>query len=157
MDKAILLTKLSQCEDETNFLYLSYLDATQTEFESETKKFETLISELKTLSELQYNFNELSTKAQEFGISRRDYRELCDMVCIIIGDSITELCKYTKDGIVTVPTKFEDYCPFYSTSLVVYGSNIHDTVKYEGKIYKVLDTKLEQSQYYSIYCSTLDF
>ena len=157
MDKAILLTRLTKCEDENNELYQCYKDAIQKYFDTEEKKFTQLIKDIKYLSNIQYDFSKLSEGAKSFSITRRDYRELCDMVCILIGDSLTELCKYTKDGIVTAPTKFEDYCPFYSTSLVVYGSNIHDTVKYEGKTYKVLDTKLEQSQYYSIYCSTLDF
>lgn len=156
MDKAILLTRLTKCEDENNELYQCYKDATKKYFDTEEKKFNQLIKDIKYLSNIQYDFSKLSEGAKSFDITRRDYRELCDMVCMIIGDSISDLCNHTRNGIITSPSKFEDYCPFYSNDLVVYGNSDNKVFLYEGKKYYLIETKVEETPYYTIHCSSIE-
>lgn len=156
MDKAILLTRLTKYEDTNNPLYQCYIDATQKTFDTEEKKFTQLINDIKYLTEIQYDFSLLSKGADIFDITRRDYRELCDMVCMIIGDSISDLCNHTRNGIITVPSRFEDYCPFYSNDIVVYGNSDNKVFMYEGKKYYLIETKLEETPYYTIKCSSIE-
>lgn len=155
MDKALLITKLNKCEDTNNVLYNCYSNAFQNNYESLSEEFDQHIADLKTISEIMYDFDSLTTESAKFGISRRDYRELCDMVCTIIGDRINEICKQSKEPIITKPSKFEDYCPFTSDDMVVYG-NIDRLFKYDGEIYRVVESKLEETPYYIVYCNSIE-
>lgn len=155
MDKAVLLTKLSGYNDRSFELYEHYLNATSKSFVDEKEEFDTCISSIKKLTEKQYDFGWLSENAAEFECNRRDFKALCDDVCVLLGNRIDELCKHTRNPIVTKPTKFEDYCPFTSETLVAYGSNVTE-VRVDGKVCRVVDTKLESTPYYNIYVSQLD-
>lgn len=155
MDKAILLNKLINAEQSSK-LYDCYINATSNNFENETETFNICIADLKFLSEKQYDFEWLKKEAADFGVSRRDFKNLCDSICVLLGDKINELCKYSKTGIVTKPTRYEDYCPFTSEDLVVYGKNNLLYITYDGYDYNIIETKLEETPYYTIYCSTIE-
>lgn len=155
MDKAILLTKLNKCNDESNIVYACYINATVKSFDNDIMAFNQHIKDIKILNAIQYDFTILSEEARKMELTRRDYRELCDAVCMIIGDRINELCKHSREPIITEPTHFEDYCPFANAEKVVYG-NVPVNFKYFGEYYKVIDTKLEESPYYTIYCSEIE-
>jgi len=156
MDKAVLLTKLIQSQDNPSDLYEYYLDATSRVFESETDAFNKCVKDLKVLSDMQYDFEWLKYEAFSFGVSRRDYKDLMDSVCVLLGERINELCKLTRNGIVTSPTQFEDYCPFNHEDLVLYAIYNINSVEYDGNMYSVVDTKLEETPYYTIYCNKLE-
>lgn len=155
MDKAILLTKLNKCEDESNIVYACYINATSKSFENDIIAFEQHIKDIKVLNAIQYDFTILSEEASKMELTRRDYRELCDAVCMIIGDRINELCKYSKEPIITKPSQFEDYCPFPNEDKVVYGS-VNNSFRFFGETYIVVNTKLEETPYYTIWCNEID-
>lgn len=155
MDKAVLLTKLTRCEDESNIVYACYINATSKSFENDIMAFEQHIKDIKVLTAIQYDFTILSEEAAKMEITRRDYRELCDAVCMIIGDRIDEICRHSREPIVTKPSQFEDYCPFSHADKVVYG-NVDDKFRFFGEMYKVVDAKLEESPYYTIWCSEIE-
>ncbi len=155
MDKAVLLTKLSNYNDKNFELFVYYLNATTSSFIDEKEEFDTLISNIKTLTEKQYDFSWLAENAAEFECNRREFKALCDDVCVLLGNRIDELCKHTRKPIITKPTKFEDYCPFANETLVAYG-NCSENVRVDGKICKIIDTKLESTPYYSVYVNSLD-
>lgn len=155
MDKAVLLTKLSSYNDKSFELYDYYLNATSKSFADEKDEFDTCIASIKKLTDRQYDFAWLSENAAEFECNRREFKALCDDVCVLLGNRIDELCKHTRNPIVTKPTKFEDYCPFSTEALVAYGSNV-ETVRVDGKVCKIVETKLESTPYYNIYVSQID-
>lgn len=155
MDNAILLTKLNNYENKDFELYKYYINATSFNFINETIEFNVCMQSLKELIEKQYDFEWLAENAKIFEVSRRDFRSLCDDVCILLGNRIEELCKYTKVPIYTKPSKFEDYCPFANEIMVVYG-NFNNYVTIEGKHYIIIDTKLESTPYYNIYCNIIE-
>lgn len=156
MDKAVLLTKLSSYNDKNFELFAYYLNATTASFADEKEEFDTLISNIKTLTEKQYDFSWLAENAAEFDCNRRDFKSLCDDVCVLLGNRIDELCRHTHGRpIITKPTKFEDYCPFPNETLVAYG-NCNGTIRVDGRICKIVDTKLENTPYYSVYVNSLD-
>lgn len=156
MDKAILLTKLATFNDNNFEPYRYYLDATSTVFEDEKDEFDTCIEDLKKLVDYQYDFAWLSENASIMECNRREFKALCDDVCVLLGNRIDELCKHTRNPIFTTPSKFEDYCPFTNEAYVVYGNNNENTIKHDGKVYRVIETKLESTPYYNIYVSQLD-
>ena len=153
MSNPTLLRDLIEQEDTNNILYKCYNDSI-IEYENIEDKFHILIEDIKQLSELQYDFKLLTSTAKKFNVSRRDCRDLCDMICEILGDDITSLCR--QNSIVVSPSKYEDYCPYSNESLVLYGNADKNYIKYDGKIYGIVDTKLEETPYYTIYCSLLD-
>lgn len=156
MDKAVLLTKLSNYDDKSFELYEHYLNATSKSFVDEKEEFDTCIASIKLLTEKQYDFGWLSENAAEFDCNRRDFKALCDDVCILLGNRINELCRHNNGRpIITKPTKFEDYCPFSNETLVAYG-NCNSTIRIDGKVCKLVDTKLENTPYYSVYVHSLD-
>ena len=119
MDKAILLTKLNNYENTDFELYKYYLDATSKLYTSEKVEFETCMNDIKILTNKQYDFDWLTENSKIFECNRREFKALCDDVCVILGNRINELCKHTREPIITKPSKFEDYCPFETESLVV--------------------------------------
>lgn len=155
MDNAVLLTKLSNYDDVSFDLFNYYVNATSKTFADNIEEFNTCIENIKKLTELQYDFSWLSENANEFGCNRRDFKTLCDDVCSLLGNRINELCKHTKTPIVTKPSNFEDYCPYSKEMLVAYGSSI-TSVRVDGKLCKIIETKLESTPYYNIYISQLD-
>lgn len=154
----ILLTKLSKYDDKSFELFHFYLNATSSISEDSTEDFNVCIDNLKYLTNKQYDFKWLSENAAAFGVNRRDFKSLCDDVCVLLGYKIEEICKYSKEHIITRPTRFEDYCPFNDGDLVEYGYkiDIDDNIKYNGDRYRVIDKKLESTPYYNIYCSLLE-
>ena len=160
MNNAILLTKLSKMDDLSFELYTYYIDATSKSFLDEITEFNTCINDLKKLTECQYDFAWLSKNASKFEVNRRDFKSLCDDVCMLLGNRIEELCKHNKTPIVTKPTKYEDYCPFASEELVAYGripySHGNNNIIFDGNSYNIIDTKLEISPYYTIYCNLIE-
>ena len=161
MDNAILLTKLNNCNDMSFELYRYYIDATSKSFSDSITEFNTCINDIKKLTDYQYDFSWLCDNASIFGVNRRDFKSLCDAVCVLLGNRIQELCEHTKSYIVTKPTKYEDYCPFALEDLVAYGNpaniNQSNIVTYDGKKYIIVDSKLEESPYYIIHCSTFTY
>ena len=156
MDKAVLLTKLSNYDDTSFELFQYYLNATSKSFVDEKEEFDTCISSITRLTEKQYDFRWLSENASKFECNRRDFKALCDDVCVLLGNRINEICRRDNDRpIITIPSKFEDYCPFVNESLVAYG-NCTDAIRIDGKLCKIIDTKLENTPYYSIYVHSLD-
>ena len=153
---AILLNKVIKCEQPDNFLYQCYLDTNKKLYD--TENFNNLINDLKILCEMQYDFSLLSSESKKFNVNRRDYKAMCEMICVLIGDAIKDICNHSREPIITSPTNFEDYCHFKSAELVLYGnSNLEDSIiTYDGKKYKVVDSQVEQTPYYMIYCNLLE-
>lgn len=156
MNNAILLIQLSNLNDDSFELFNYYKIGTTKVFEDEIATFNACVNALKNLINLQYDFEWLTINAKKFETTRRDFRNLCDDVCDLLGNRIEELCKHTRKPIITKPTKFEDYCPFPSDSLVVYGNQISN-ISIDGKLYKIVNTKIESTPYYTIYCNQIDF
>lgn len=158
MDKAVLLTKLHNYNDKSFELFNYYLDGTSKSFADNITEFETCINDIKKLTDYQYDFAWLSENAETFGVNRREFKALCDDVCAILGNRVQELCAHTREPIITKPTKYEDYCPFSSENLVVYGnpSIFGSRFMFDGNRYRIVDSKLENSPYYSIYCSSIE-
>lgn len=152
---AILLYKLHSYKDKSFELYTHYENVIK-DSDSPAETFNRCIDSIKYLSEKQYDFQWVSSQSKEFGCFRKDFVELCDSVCQILGDKINDLCK--SFAIITKPTKYEDYCPFSSETLVVYGKSYQPgtPVQYDGKRYRIVDSKLENTPYYSIYCNALE-
>lgn len=157
MNGAILLTKLSQYDNEKFDLFKIYVDATKRNFNEIEAEFDTCIKDIKFLSDVQLDFEWLTNSAVRLNTTRRDVRMLCDDVCMILGSRISDLCK--NKCFITSPSKFEDYCPYPKDSFVVYGKvDNEDTIKklmLNGEHIKIVDTKLETTPYYNIYCSQL--
>lgn len=151
----VLLTKLSNLSDQSYELFNYYLIATNKTFSDEVEEFETCIKSLAELSDRQYDFAWLTENAKRLEASRRDFRDLCEAVCVLIGNRIDELCKYSRVPIITKPTKFEGACPFGSEALVAYG-NVEGSVKVDGVTCKIIETKIESTPYYNIKCSMID-
>lgn len=160
MNSAILLTKLGAYEDTSFELYKYYVDATSKSFIDPVTEFNTCIEDIKKLTNYQYDFAWLSENASKFEVNRRDFKTLCDDVCVLLGNRVQELCKHTRSYIVTKPSKYEDYCPFSSETLVAYGNpntiKSSNYVSYDGNKYSIIDCKLEESPYYIVYCSTFN-
>lgn len=158
MTNPILLTKLSKYDNKSFELFQFYLNATSSSMENAVEEFNICINNIKYLTEKQYDFAWLSENAKKFEVNRRDFKNLCDDVCILLGNRIEELCKHSRETIVSKPTRYEDYCPFSQSDLVEYGSkhSIGDTFTFDGTRYVVFDTKLESTPYYNIYCSALE-
>jgi hypothetical protein len=154
MDQAVLLNKLMNCKDESIELYRFYLYALDMSLEP-VDMFNKCINAIKYLVDKQYDFQWIFVNAKQFNVTRKDFKDLCDDVCMILGDRINEICKYSKFPIITKPTNFENYCPFNSDTLVVYGE-FTEPVKYEGKIIRTIETKTEKTPYYCIHCTSLD-
>ncbi|MBQ8218340.1 MAG: hypothetical protein IJZ79_03450 [Bacilli bacterium] len=161
MNNAILLTKLNNYDDMSFELYKYYVDATSKSFADNAIEFSTCIEDIKKLTNYQYDFGWLSENASKFGVNRRDFKSLCDDVCVLLGNRIQELCSHTREYIITKPSKYEDYCPFSSEALVAYGNpaniNRSNIVKCDGQQYSIIDCKLEESPYYIVYCSTFNY
>lgn len=133
MTNPTLLNMLIKNECIDIMAYRCYKD-TLIEYANDIDKFNLLIADIKLLSDIQYDFQTLSIESKKLNITRRDYRELCDMICIIIGDVINEMNKYNQ-LIVTRPSQFEDYCPFPHEDLVAYGKVNDTTFNYDGNTY----------------------
>lgn len=153
--EVVLLTKLSTMDDRSYELFDYYVIATSQTFENEVEEFNTCIKCLQKLSDNQYDFAWLTENAKQLDASRRDFRNLCDNVCVLLGNRIEELCKHTRAPIVTAPANFDGACPFGSEQLVAYG-NVDTTVRVDGVLCKVVDTKIESTPYYNIKCSMID-
>lgn len=159
MENAILLTKLYNYDDKSFELYKYYDEAINRQH-SDVEDFNICMKNLKILIDKQYDFEWITLNAKTFGTTRRDFRSLCDNVCFIIGNTIEEICKYTKSPIVTTPSKLDENCPFPNNELVAYGNSTlerYQFIIHEGKSYKVTDTKIEQTPYYRIYCMSFDY
>jgi len=161
MNNAILLTKLNNYDDTSFELYQYYINATSKSFSDPAQEFSTCIENIKRLTSCQYDFGWLSENAKQFGVNRRDFKALCDDVCVLLGNRIQELCEHTREYIVTKPSKYEDYCPFPSEALVAYGNPkniaLPNIVNCDGSKYTLIDSKLEESPYYIVYCSSFTF
>ena len=158
MENAILLTKLYNYNDKSLELY-KYYDEAINRTHSEVDDFNTCMNNLKTLVDKQYDFEWLTVNAQTFGVTRRDFRELCDSVCFIIGNAIEEICKYIKSPIIAAPSRLDEHCPFPTNDLVAYGNSNLERYQYiivDGKSHRVVETKVEQTPYYRIYCINFD-
>lgn len=165
MSDVILLNKLSRFNDDDFDLYRYFKDATSKSFADETEELDTLRSDLILLSEKQYDFAGWLTKsAKALGCKRNECMGLCEDVCKLLGNRIQELCDHVRIPIIASPTKMsansalEVKCPYSSEYLVAYGSCIEnaESVKVDGKVCKVIETKLEVSPYYTIKISSLD-
>ena len=99
----------------------------------------------------------LDSNAKIFEVNRRDFKNLCDDVCILLGNRLEELCKYSRIPVIVKPSKYDDYCPMNSENLVVYGNHREgERFSYDGKRYVIVDTKLESCPYYNIYCNSFE-
>ena len=154
MNIVILLNKLNTCEDQNLELYQHYLNAVYNRHDNLVDEFNACIDSIKYLTNKQYDFNWLSENSKIFNVTRRDFRELCDSVCVLLGNKINDIGKQTKEPIITKPTRYEDYCPYNNENLVLYG-NYDGPIRIDGKLYNKIDTKLESTPYYNIYCSML--
>lgn len=157
MDAAILLKRLIDSENTDTTIYKAYKNAIDNSYQSPNEEFTKCIEGLKILSQTQYDFKVLANESKLFDLSRRDYRELCDMICFMLGDKIKDLC---IKPIFTKPTQFEDYCPFVKNDIVIYsikpltpGFRI---VNDDKETYHIIDSKLETTPYYEIYCHSIE-
>lgn len=157
MDSAVLLKKLIDSNNEEMSLYRAYKDAIDNSYATPEEAFNQCIYDLKMMSQAQYDFGWLTREARLFEVTRRDYRELCDMVCAMLGDKINDLC---YQPIYVKPSNFEDYCPFGGTDIVMYCKHpfsVGDGVSNSDKeMYTIEDVKLEKSPYYEIFIHKLE-
>ena len=91
MDSAVLLKKLIDSNNEEMSLYRAYKDAIDNSYATPEEAFNQCIYDLKMMSQAQYDFGWLTREARLFEVTRRDYRELCDMICAMLGDKINDL------------------------------------------------------------------
>lgn len=154
MNIVILLNKLNTCEDQNLELYQHYLNAVYNRHDNLVDEFNACIDSIKYLTNKQYDFNWLSENSKIFNVTRRDFRELCDSVCVLLGNKLNDIGKQTREPIITEPTRYEDYCPYNNEKLVLYG-NYDGPIRIDGKLYNKIDTKLESTPYYNINCSML--
>ena len=153
-NNAVLLNKLINCNDTSIELYRHYLKTKLNSSFDVSGTFNSYIDSIKYLSDKPFDFQWVITNAKQFDCTRRDFIKLCDDICMILGKCVEELCCHAREPIITKPTKM-DNCPFSSAELVLYGNKV-DSVKYDGYIYKVADTKLEATPYYTIYANLLE-
>lgn len=149
LDPAILMQKLYNIENEDSVILKAYKDTIQ------STELDILIDDIKKMTDVQYDFKFLTREKEYFSINRHDTRELCDMVCKLLGNRIEEIC---IKPIISKPSRYEDYCPFSSEDLIVYSVKPLDNtlIMYEGRSYNILDTKHETTPYYSLYCSSIN-
>lgn len=156
MTDAILLNKLiTEFNDSDNYLFQCYKDSLS---ESNViESFNQCITDLKVLSNLSYDFAELTNYATKMNITRRDVRQLCEILSSILGETITQLCNQNREFIVTTPSQFEDFCPYPKAELVLYSTSMSDIpIKYNGYMYEIVESKPENTPYYYIYCHLLE-
>lgn len=160
LNNAVVLKRLIESKNEDLSAYKGYLIAISGyQNSSREDSFNQCINSLKILTDLQYDFEKLTNESQKLSVSRRDYRNLCDQICQMIGDKIQDLCimpLYSK------ATNYENACPFSSDSFLMYtkkpvdlslSSNI---ITYDGNLYKIIETKREETPYYTIYGTLLE-
>lgn len=158
MESAVALKKLIDSNNEELSLFKAYKNAISSNFNSPSEAFTQCIKDLITISDAQYDFDWLTKEAKVLEINRRDFRNLCDDVCIMLGDKLQELC--IKE-VITKPSKFEDYCPFSSEDIVMYTTKPVDTTRsstifHDGNKYNLIDCKLESTPYYNLYVTKLE-
>ena len=156
MTDAILLNKLiTDFNNDDNFLFQCYKHSlSESGF---TESFNQCISDLKALSNLSYDFKQLTNYATSMNITRRDIRQLCEILSSILGETITQLCNQNRELIITTPSRFEDFCPYPKAELVLYSTSISDIpIKYDSYMYKIIESKPENTPYYYIYCHLLE-
>lgn len=157
MTSPVLLTKLSKFNNTDFELFNMYCNATSKSFETVADEFNTCIDNIKYLTEKQYDFSWITENAKVFEVNRRDFKNLCDDVCMLLGNRLEELCKYSRTPVIVKPSKYDDYCPMNSEDLVVYGNYREgERFSYDGKRYAIVDTKLESCPYYNIYCNSFE-
>lgn len=157
MTDALLLNKLiNEYNDKNSFLFQCYKHS-QLE-KNLVDAFNQCISDLKALSELSYNFEALTKYSKQYNITRRDVRQLCEVLSSILGEAITQFCSQDRERIITKPSCFEDFCPYPKAELVVYSidNKVNSIVKYDGNIYEVIESRAENTPYYFIYCYLLE-
>lgn len=117
--------------------------------------FTQLVQQIKYCLEKSYDFKYLSEEGAKLNVSRRDVRSLLDVFAEMLGNKIEELADH--EYLFVPPTKLEDYCPYPSEVLVLYTNKPLDNLPmYDGYKWDIIDTRLEETPYYSIYCSQID-
>ena len=155
MDESILIKTLTEYTE--NDLYIKQVyNRLGNINDSAGYEFNQYIKDLTSLSEKQYDFQWLTDEAGKLDITRRDFRNLCDKVCELIGYYIDELV--SSNIVITNGSGFEEYCPFTKHDLVWYTKHpldIDTEIIYDGKTYTTVNCKKEKTPYYDIYVSLL--
>ena len=160
LDDAVVLKRLIESKNEELSAYKGYLISISSEPNSSREaSFKQCIDSLKALTDVQYNFQVLTDEAQKLKVSRRDYRNLCDNICQMLGDKIQELCIVP---VYSQATNYENACPYSSNSFIMYTTKPVDIalssnrIIYDGNLYKMIETKREETPYYTIYGTLLE-
>jgi hypothetical protein len=156
MDRAVAYNKAIQSYNNDSIFVQIYND-TLYNFDNPSDALKTYMNDLDILDAGMYDTTWTIAEAGKISFKRRDFLSACDVLCDILAQNITDLCKHQY--IVMPPQRHtpnnEQTCPFPRESLVAYG-NVTDIIKYEGKTYKIIDTKLEETAYYTIKVSLFD-
>lgn len=161
MNNPVLFSKLVNYDNESFPLFKIYIDATSRTFENSIVEFETCAKDLMELANLQYDFEWLAEQAETFETTRREFKFLCDDVCILLGNRLVEACRHSSQPIVTTVKIDLDKPTATSTDLVMYGitSTPPSYIWYDGDYYNVLNTRLDENSkfnYYQLFISELD-
>lgn len=160
MNDGLLLNKLlTECNDENSFLYQCYIHSFATS--NITESFNKCVDDLKALSDLSYDFRKLSNYAAKYDMTRRDVRQLCEILSTILGETVNELCSNDREFIITKPTCFEDFCPYPKAEIVLYNNDYvllgnHEIIKHDGYQYEIIDSRAEDTPYYYTRCYLLE-
>ena len=109
------------------------------------------------LLEKDYDFEFITKEASLLETDKRTLRSLIDSLCDYCGENIEDIITQNT-YIISEPSNFEDYCPFPKEEIVLYCNNatLKNTIKYDGYQYKIINYKLENTPYYSIYCYQIE-
>ncbi len=159
MNIGILLNNLIIEKREDSILYNAY-SKTLVDVDNDRagEKFTDCIDGIKSLTEISYDYSKLTEEAKKLGISRRDCKHLCDSICFILGNAISELCE--TNNIFVKSSNLEDYCP-YPNKFVMYtikpvDVNVTGKITYDNNIYNTVACSVEKSPYYEIWATLLE-
>lgn len=157
MEAVVLVNNLIKQGDENNFFYQCYKNSEVTDDCIST--FNKCAKTIKTLEDLSYSFEMLTKYSQEMNLSRHDIRQLCDGICFILGEKMKEICSFDNTNIITSPTRYEDFGAFPNADLVLYSTQNQSEDRYisfDGVLYAIVDVRIEQTPYYTLYCHLLE-
>ena len=153
---SVLLQKLSELNDENQFVCKVYSDL-HNSTSTPNHCFNALLEDFNTLYQNTFDMMWCREEASKFGCKTREFKHLLEGLIEQVSSKISEMCQAEK--IITTTTIKSDFCPFPQDTFVCYSPLRLDAdreVIFEGHIYRVIESRLEENEYYAIYCSLLE-
>lgn len=155
MNSVTITEKLNTWQGNTDFdLYKYHLDLSKN-FDNEVTAFETYINCIKEISDKMMDFSWLVEMSNTLGCYRKDIKTFCTDLCASFGEKIEDLSRHSTTPLITKPSGL-DTCPFAREDLVLYGPAKFETIRIDGKPCKIIDTKIESNDLFSITINRLD-